>query len=130
MVRSCDRALGTGCGAMGFLAVLLGAVAWSGPFLMTAFVVLGWLDLLRPAPRRTLVTAGRPWGIVLVLWSALALLYWGSRLTGPPPGTEQVLDYVQGTYSNGKATPKARGRPTGGQSTTGRETCANLRPAH
>jgi hypothetical protein len=31
-----------------------------------------------------------------VLWSALALLYWGSRLTGPPPGTKQVLDYVQG----------------------------------
>jgi len=78
---------------VGLVPVLLGAVAWLAPFLITAFVVLGWVDLLRPASQRTLVTS-RSRGMVLALWSAWALLAWVLRLAGLPHSTARVLVHV------------------------------------
>jgi hypothetical protein len=58
--------------------------------LLAAVAALGWLDLLRPPPRRQLVT-DRPSAALHLLLSAWVLLYWGSRLTGPPPAAMHVL---------------------------------------
>ena len=74
---------------MGFFPV----VARFAPLVVTAGVVLFWLDRLRPPPRRMLVT-DRPSAIAAWLFSAWVLLYWGARLAGPPPGVAHVLLYV------------------------------------
>jgi tetratricopeptide (TPR) repeat protein len=73
---------------------ILSVAARLAPFLITAWVALGWLDLLRPPPRRQIVT-DRPWAAAHLLLSAWVLLYWGARLTAPPPAVTYVLRIVR-----------------------------------
>jgi tetratricopeptide (TPR) repeat protein len=62
---------------------------------VTAVVVLGWLEVLqRPAPRRKLVTDWR-WFIVLLLLGAWALVTWGALLVGLSSGAGRMLLRVQ-----------------------------------
>jgi TolA-binding protein len=74
---------------------VLGSVASAVPFLLSAVVVLGWLDMLRPARRRVFVT-DRASGAFLALMTAWVLLAWEIRLASLSPGTRRVLVGIHG----------------------------------